>query len=103
VKAPRETSHVRRMRRELQDATALRTIVLCWEEFNSARDLPEDAFSLKVITTLHDGWMAGTLTDRLRLPASDPLVPRAVKVGFSWGRGQRFKNRSQRVTPQAAP
>lgn len=92
---PRESSHLRRMRREVQDATALSTMVRAFEDCRG--DSP-DPFSVEVIQRLYDGWEQGTLTDRIRLPASDPLVPRAERIGFSWGRGERFRNRSQRVT-----
>jgi len=89
----KETSHVRHMRRELQDATALRTIVRSFEALRQP-GLSADSFAGGVVETLLAGWEAGTLTDRIRLPASDPLVPRAEKCGFTWGRGQRHRNRA---------
>lgn len=100
MRALRESSHERRMRREVQDSTALRTIVLSFEARERARTAGEepDPFAVELLDTLGRGWMEGTLTDRIRLPASDALVPRAERVGFSWGRGERFRNRSHRHT-----
>lgn len=77
--------------RELQDATALAAIIRAYEDV--VRGTPS-VFSAQVILLLTEGWKHGTLTDRLRLNADDPLARRAQELGlFSWRRGQRFKNR----------
>lgn len=77
------------VRRQVQDATALRTIVTCLERFLAGGEL--SPFAADVVVTLNAEWTAG-MNDRLRLSAHDPVARAAQATGlFRWGRGERFK------------
>lgn len=84
-------THARHMHRELQDATALATIVRCYEDWCVARASP---FAADVILSMSKQWQAGTLTDRIRVARDEPIARRAQQLGlFTWRRGQRHQNR----------
>lgn len=79
------------MRRELQDATALQTIVSCYESLLRGE---RDPFAIDVLDTLTRGWESKTLDDRIRVSQDEQIARRAQELGlFTWGRGNRHRNR----------
>lgn len=88
--------HGRMMRRELQDATALHTIVSCYEAILEGAATP---FDVDVIETMSFGWHDGTLDDRIRVAQHEPIARRAAELKlFTWGRGNRRKNKLPRLS-----